>query len=80
MLMSAENALKALLQSVDVDGKDQLDHHLAADPRAPAPVLRDRREKATLDLVPLARSRRNVTDADVRPGRARETLELWFRR
>src|SRR2546426_1244865 len=45
--------------------------------RTPAPVLRDVAEEAVVDLVPFARARRGVRDADAEAegiGRALETL------
>src|SRR6266403_689339 len=41
---------------------DQVDDHLMAGQRLPAPVLRDEAEEAMLDFVPLAGPRREVTD------------------
>jgi len=38
----------------------QLDDHLVTDQWATTPVHRDEREQAVLDLVPLARARREV--------------------
>ena len=43
---------------------DQLDDHLMADKRSAAPVAGDEREQTMLDLVPLARARREVAHGD----------------
>ena len=43
---------------------DQLDEGLEGAERTPAPVLRDVAEEPVLDLVPLARARREVRDVD----------------
>ena len=43
---------------------DQLDDHLMTDERLAAPVAGDEREQAVLDLVSLARARRQVTHGD----------------
>src|SRR5688572_15078374 len=43
---------------------DQIDHNLAADQGAPAPVVGDVAEHAMLDRVPLAGSGWKVTDLD----------------
>jgi hypothetical protein len=48
-----------------VVGRDQVDDHLVAGQRPAAPVLADVREQAVLDLVPLARAGREVTDLDL---------------
>src|SRR5262249_8109308 len=41
-------------------GRNQVDNHLVAHERLPAPVLADEGEQPMLDLVPLARARREV--------------------
>src|SRR5271168_4439625 len=43
---------------------------------SPAPIHRDEREQPVLNLVPLARSRREVTDADGEAERVGEPLKL----
>jgi len=43
---------------------DELDDGLVADQGLASPVLRDEREQAVLDFVPLAGSRRQMTDGD----------------
>src|SRR3954471_12256947 len=47
-----------------------------ADQRLAAPVLPDEREKAMLDLVPLARPRREVAYRDLQPRLIRQPLEF----
>src|SRR6266705_3156876 len=44
--------------------RDQVDDHLMARQRLPAPVLRDEAEEAMLDLVPLAGPWREVADPE----------------
>src|SRR5215475_10551879 len=55
---------------------DQLDDDLAADQRAPAPVLGDVTEHAMLDLIPLARPRWEVADGDAQPRLRGQLVEL----
>jgi hypothetical protein len=55
---------------------DQVDDHLVADQGLAAPVLRDEREQAVLDLVPVAGARREVTDLDREPGVVGKALQL----
>ena len=43
---------------------DQVDHRRAGEERASAPVLGDKAKEPVLNLVPLARPRRKVTDMD----------------
>ncbi len=43
---------------------DQVDDDLMGDERLAAPILRDEGEQAVLDLVPLAGSRRQMTNGD----------------
>ena len=43
---------------------DQIDDRLIIDQRLPSPIQTDKREEPVLDLVPLAGSRRVVTDRD----------------
>ena len=45
-------------------GADQLDDGAVADQRLRPPILADVGKQAVLDLVPLARARRQVVDAD----------------
>ena len=47
---------------------NQVDHGLEGAQRTPAPVLRDVAEQPMLDLVPLARARREVADVDAQAG------------
>src|SRR5512135_1121861 len=56
--------------------RDQLDDYLMAHQRPAAPVHRDVREQAVLDLVPLAGARREVADRDLKPGPIGERLKL----
>ena len=46
-------------------GGDQLHDHLMADEWLATPIAGDEREKAVLDLVPLARAGRQVADRDL---------------
>src|SRR5262249_62189306 len=43
---------------------DQVHYHRTTHQRPPSPVLRDVAEHPVLDLIPLARPRREVTDRD----------------
>ena len=52
---------------------DEIDDHLMTDQRLRPPVHRDEGEHAVLDLVPLARARREVAHTDVQPGLLGET-------
>ena len=56
--------------------RDQVDDRLVASQRAAAPVDRDEREQAVLDLVPLARAGREVADANGDSELVGEALEL----
>src|SRR5215203_4318960 len=55
---------------------DETDDGREIDERGAAPVHRDVREQTVLDLVPLARARREVTDRDGEPRAIRELLQL----
>ena len=55
---------------------DETDDGREVDERRAAPVHRDVPEQAVLDLVPLARARREVTDRDGEPRAIRELLQL----
>src|SRR5580658_5610736 len=55
---------------------DEVDDHLTAHQRLTPPVLRDEAEQPVLDLVPLARPRREVEDVDRQPGSVCQSLEL----
>src|SRR5665213_4143160 len=57
-------------------GRDQVDDHLVTREGTALPVHRDRREEPVLDLVPLARARREVADGYREPGAASERSEL----
>src|SRR5436190_270548 len=57
-------------------GGDQIDDHPVADQRLGAPILGNEREQAVLDLVPLAGSRRKVTDGDLDADLVGEALQL----
>jgi len=46
---------------------DQVDYHRSTHQRPPAPILREMREHPVLDLVPLARPRREVAHRDREP-------------
>src|SRR4051794_33465421 len=57
-------------------GADQLYDGLMADERLAAPILRDEREQAVLDLVPLAGAGRQMTDRDGDAELIRQVLQL----
>src|SRR5215207_4006429 len=57
---------------------NQGNDHFMTDQRATPPVQTDMREQAVLDLVPLARTRRQMTDRDWDPQGIRQLLELHF--
>ena len=57
-------------------GCDQVDDDFMAHQRFAAPVLRDEGEQTMLNLVPLAGSRREVTDRDLQPGFVGQFLQL----
>src|ERR1700687_2020874 len=59
-------------------GRDQIDDHPVADQWFGAPILGNEGEKAVLDLVPLAGSRRKVTDGDLDADLVGEALQLAF--
>ena len=48
--------------------RDQVDDHLVTDERLPPPVLADKGKQAVFDLVPLAGSRRQMTDRNPQTG------------
>ena len=54
---------------------DQVDDDLMAHQRLTAPVLRDVTEEPMLDLVPFARSRRKVADAQTQSRSVRQLLQ-----
>src|SRR5512147_2917333 len=56
--------------------RDQLDNYLMAHQRTTTPVHRDVREEAVLDLVPLARPRREVAPRYLKPGLIGERLQF----
>ena len=58
-------------------GGDQLNDGLETDERFSTPVLRDEREQAMLDLVPLAGSGRQVTDRDGKAELVGQGLQLY---
>src|SRR4051812_27415576 len=55
--------------------RDEVDDHVVGEQRATAPVLRDVTEHPVLDLVPLARARREVSDCDADAGLVGKALE-----
>src|SRR5262249_61106528 len=57
---------------------DQFDHHFMTCKWAPAPVHADVREEAVLDLVPLARTWRQVADRDVQTGLGGQAAQFVF--
>src|SRR2546427_2093953 len=57
---------------------DEVHDGLETDERPPLPVHADEGEEPMLDLVPLARSRRVVTDRNRHPHLIRELLEMKF--
>ena len=57
-------------------GADQLYDGLMTDERLAAPVLRDERKQAVLDLVPLAGAGRQMTDRDGDAELVRQVLQL----
>src|SRR5262249_35537094 len=59
-------------------GRNQVDNHLVAHERLPAPVLADEGEQPMLDLVPLARARREVGHCDLQPRLISKPLEFQF--
>src|SRR5262245_62091403 len=59
-------------------GRNQVDNHLVAHERLPAPVLADEGEQPMLDLVPLARPRREVGYGDRQPRLISQPLEFQF--
>src|SRR5271165_2102392 len=59
-------------------GSDKVDDDFMADQRLASPVLRDEGKQPMLDLVPLAGSRREVTDRDLQPGFVGQLLQLQF--
>ena len=54
--------------SLSRGGGDKLDDDFMTDQRLAAPILGDVTEEPMLDLVPLARRRRKMTDADLQAG------------
>ena len=62
--MFGSSSASHLQACVGGGGGDQFDDDLMADERFAAPVLRDEREQAVLDLVPLAGAGRQMTDGD----------------
>jgi hypothetical protein len=56
--------------------RDEAHDDLMGDQRLASPVLRDEREEAVLDLVPLARTRRQVTHGDGEAQLVGEALQL----
>ncbi len=46
---------------------DQIDYDLVADQRFAPPILADEGKQAVLDLVPLARPRREMADIQLQP-------------
>jgi hypothetical protein len=59
-------------------GSDEVDDDLMADEWLATPVLADEREKTVFDLVPLARTRREVTDRDFQSGLVGQLLQFPF--
>ena len=59
-------------------GSDQVDDDFMAHQRFAAPVLRNKREQAVLDLIPLAGSRRKVADRGLQPRFVGQFLQLQF--
>ena len=57
---------------------NQIDDRLIIDQRLSSPVQTDKREKPMFDLVPLAGSRRIVTDRDRYPDLIRHLLQMEF--
>ena len=57
-------------------GRDQFDDHPMAHQRTAAPIPRDVREQPVLDLVPLARARREVADGDLQARLVGEPLKF----
>src|ERR1700688_646386 len=57
---------------------NQVDHRLMADQRSAAPVFRDEAEQSMLDFVPLARSRRKMTDAQPQTNVVSQFLQSHF--
>src|SRR5271166_304417 len=55
---------------------NQIDHDLAADQRTPAPIVGDMAEHPMFDLVPLAGSRRHMTDLDYQVQLVGQLLQL----
>jgi hypothetical protein len=61
-----------------LSGTNQIDDGLIIDQGLSSPVQTDEREKPVLDLVPLAGSRRIVTDRDRYPDLIRHLLQVEF--
>src|SRR5215468_7602751 len=59
-------------------GRNEVDHHLVAHQRFPAPILADKGEEAMFDLVPLARPRGEVAHRDRHPRLICQPLEFQF--
>ena len=57
---------------------NQVDNHLMADQRLPAPVHGDERKQAMLNLVPLAGAWWKVMDLNIESGFLRKATELKF--
>src|SRR5258708_258719 len=57
---------------------DEVNDDLMADEWLATPVHADKREKAVFDLVPLAGTRREVTDGDFQSGFVGQLLEFPF--
>jgi len=55
---------------------DQVDNRLMAYQRSASPILRDKGKHAVLNLVPLARARREVTDLDAQSRRGSSVKHL----
>src|SRR5579871_5954337 len=59
-------------------GGNQVEDHGIADQRLAAPILTDEGEESVLDLVPLARPRREVADSDRHAGLVGQPLKFAF--
>src|SRR5215471_20689541 len=59
-------------------GRNEVDHHLVAHQRLPAPILADKGEETMFDLVPLARPRGEVAHRDRHPRLVCQPLEFQF--
>ena len=57
---------------------DEINDDLMADERLAPPVLADKREKTVFDLVPLAGTRREVTDGDFQSSFVGQLLQFPF--